>query len=116
MVNEEWIGVDPTTDPVLATYFLFHDADLASLRAALPTLSHCDLSSVYAETPAADPRRLPSTYLLPEDDRTLLPAWMERVALERLGVAPTLIPGGHNCYVASPERIADNMITGLLTR
>lgn len=28
--NPEWLGVDPTTDPVLATYFLFHDADLAT--------------------------------------------------------------------------------------
>jgi len=33
--NPEWIGQDPTADPVLAAYFLFHDTDLATLRWAL---------------------------------------------------------------------------------
>ena len=31
VMNPEWLGIDPTGDPVLATYFLFHDADLATL-------------------------------------------------------------------------------------
>lgn len=47
----EWAGVDPTADPVLATYFLFHDADLATLRQALPTVAPCDLSAVFNEVP-----------------------------------------------------------------
>lgn len=34
MFNPEWLGIDPTSDPVLATYFLFHDADLT--RCAKP--------------------------------------------------------------------------------
>jgi alpha-beta hydrolase superfamily lysophospholipase len=51
VMNPEWLGIDPTGDPVLATYFLFHDADLATLQEALPTVSACDLTAVYAETP-----------------------------------------------------------------
>lgn len=62
--NEEWIGVDPSNDPVLATYFLFHDADLATLRQALPTVTHCNLTAIYAETPLLDPAARPSIYLL----------------------------------------------------
>lgn len=102
----EWLGIDPTTDPVLATYFLFHDADLAALRAALPTVASCDLTALYGETPTQDPARLPSTYLLPADDRALTRAAMGHMARERPGVEPVVVPGGHNCYVAHPGEIA----------
>lgn len=98
--NQEWIGVDPS-DPVLATYFLFHDADLATLRQALPTVACCDLTAIYAETPSVDPAVRPSTYLLPRDDRVLTRAGMLRMAHERLGVDPVEVPGGHNTYVAT---------------
>jgi hypothetical protein len=47
----------------------------------MPTVARCDLADV-------DPTTLPSTYLLPRDDRTLLPGWLARVARERLGVEP----------------------------
>jgi hypothetical protein len=103
----EWAGVDPTTDPVLATYFLFHDADLATLRAALPTVARCDLSAVYGEPPTEDPARVPSTYLLPAHDRTLSRASMERFARERLGVEPVVIDGAHNCYFAHADKVAE---------
>jgi hypothetical protein len=107
VVNPDWLGVDPVAEPGLATYFLFHDAELAALRTALRTLAHCDLSAVYEEVPEDDPAALPSTYLLPVDDRTLRPAWMARVARERLGVEPVELPGGHNPYVGAPGRVAD---------
>lgn len=107
MFHNEWVGVDPTSDPVLATYFLFHDAGLANLQQALPTAVASDLSGVYAETPPIDPAARPSTYLLPLDDRALTRDWMYRIARERLHVDPVEIPGGHNNYVAHPEPVAD---------
>ncbi len=91
---------------MVASYFLFHDADLATLRAALDTVALCDLSALYAEVPDEDPARLPSTYLLPADDRTLTRAAMERMARDRLGVEPVVVAGGHNCYVAHPDTVA----------
>ncbi|TCP54240.1 alpha/beta hydrolase family protein [Tamaricihabitans halophyticus] len=109
MFHAEWLGVDPTSDPVLATYFLFHDADLATLRAALSTVAGCDLSTVYAEAPTIDPARLPSTYLLPTADRTLTKEWMARAAAERLGTAPIEVSGGHNFYFADPEGTAERL-------
>lgn len=107
MFTDEWVGIDPATDPVLATYFLFHDADLATLRNALPTVVHCDLSAVYAEIPPVDPGQRPSSYLLPTNDRTLTRAGMYRMAQERLHVDPVEVPGGHNSYVAHSEPIAN---------
>jgi pimeloyl-ACP methyl ester carboxylesterase len=113
VVNPEWLGVDPTQDPVLATYFLFHDADLATLREALSTVAICDLSAIYAETPVEDPARLPSTYVLPTGDRTLSVDWMARVARERLHVEPTEISGAHNFYAAQPDDVADLIVNAM---
>ncbi|GLZ50353.1 hypothetical protein Acsp06_65380 [Actinomycetospora sp. NBRC 106375] len=107
VLTPEWAGLDPTTDPVLATYFLFHDADLATLRAALSTVTACDLSTVYREVPVIDPAARPSTYLLPTGDRALRTQWMTHVARERLHVEPTPLEGGHNLYTARPEPVAD---------
>jgi pimeloyl-ACP methyl ester carboxylesterase len=106
VAHQEWLGVDPTRDPVLATYFLFHDANLAALRKALTTLKLCDLSAVYTEIPEHDPAAIPSTYLLPKDDRALTPAWMAKVARERLHTEPIEFPGSHNFYAAAPEETA----------
>lgn len=104
--NPEWIGIDPTTDSAMATYFLFHDADLAGLRHGLETLARTDLTTVFHETPPDDPARISSSYLLPTDDRTLRPAWMAATARERLGIEPVELAGGHNLYTASPQQVA----------
>lgn len=110
VVNLDWRGVDPTSDPALATHFLFHDADPAAVEEALPTVQIFDWDTVYAEIPVEDPARLPSTYLLPTGDRTLTPQWMARAARERLHIEPIEIPGGaHNFYVASPDVVADRI-------
>ncbi|QVQ54312.1 alpha/beta hydrolase [Spiractinospora alimapuensis] len=106
MFSPEWLGENPADDPVVAAYFLFHDADLATLRQALTTVALCDLSEIYAETPAEDPARLPSTYVLPTEDRALRPDWMTRAAHDRLGVEPVPVTGGHNFYTAAPDTTA----------
>lgn len=110
LFHREWLGVDPTTDPVLAAYFLFHDCDLATLRAALPTVARLDLASLYGEVPPVDPAARPSTYVLPVGDRCLTGDAMRRMARERLGVEPVEVPGGHNPYVAHPDGIADAIL------
>ncbi|MGO1517465.1 esterase/lipase family protein [Arthrobacter rhombi] len=105
--NTEWVGIDPTSDPVLAAYFLFHDANLATLKEALLTIAPCDLSAVYAETPPEDPARISSTYVLPTGDRTLSTTWMRRVARQRLRCEPIEIAAAaHNFYAARSEDVA----------
>lgn len=69
-------------------------------------MASCDLSALYGATPTEDPARLPSTYVLPADDRALTRVAMERMARERLVVEPVVVPGGHNCYVAHPGEVA----------
>lgn len=107
MFHPEWVGIDPSSYPVLATYFLFHDADLATLRQALPTVALCDLSAVYAQVPVIDPAVRRSAYLMPASDRTVTRDAMARMAGERLHGDPIEVPGGHNNYVAHPEPIAE---------
>lgn len=107
--NPEWVGIDPFSDRAMATYFLFHDADLAALRRGLDTLERTDLLGPFNETPPADPAHISSSYLLPTRDRTLRPTWMAHAARERLGVEPVELDGGHNLYTAFPQLVADTI-------
>ena len=101
MFNPEWFGVDPTADPVLATYFLFHDCDLTTLRWALGTLRQFSaLRNGYAEVPPRrDPSARPSTAVVPSKDRTLRPAYLAEVARARLGTDPVELNAGHCPHV-----------------
>jgi pimeloyl-ACP methyl ester carboxylesterase len=108
IMNAEWLGRNPVDDPVLAAYFLFHDCDLATLQWALTTLRLFAPQAAYHELPdSALWSSVPSTYILPSDDRTLLPKWMRQVARERLGVEPIEMPGGHCPHVSRPEQLTD---------
>jgi hypothetical protein len=82
--HDEWVGVDPTGDPVLATYFLFHDADLPD--SASDPAHRLGLRPVRGlrRDPQHRPAARPSTYLLPVADLALTHAWMSRVARDRL--------------------------------
>jgi pimeloyl-ACP methyl ester carboxylesterase len=108
VMNPEWLGKNPVEDPVLATYFLFHDCDLATLQWALTTLRLFAPRASYQEIPVpAAGSTPPSTFILPTADRTLRPEWMRQAARERLGVEPIEVPGGHCPHVSRPEHVAD---------
>ncbi|WP_447004835.1 alpha/beta fold hydrolase [Saccharothrix isguenensis] len=87
-----------------AAYFLFHDCDLADVRAGLQSLRLFYPASAYREVHELP--RLPSTYVLPRDDRTLRPSWMRRAARERLGVEAIEVDGGHCPQTSRPETLA----------
>jgi pimeloyl-ACP methyl ester carboxylesterase len=113
MFSGEWLSMSepPTADPLLATYFLFHDCDLVTLRWAMSTLRLFFPSAVYDEQP--DDRELlaPSTYLLPTGDRTLRPEWMRATARDRLGIEPVEIDAGHCPHVSQPEVVAQILVS-----
>lgn len=103
--NPEWLGRDPTADPLLAAHFLFHDCDLESLHWALTTLR------------LFNPRRLPlepvtlvpeieSTYIVATADRTLRPEWCRNAAANRLDAEVIDIDAGHCPHVAKAEVLA----------
>lgn len=105
MFNPEWVGQDPTTDPVLAAYFLFHDADLATLRWALGTLRRFVPARLYRE-PVATTDDIPSTYIVCTQDRTLRPDWSRREA-RRTKATLLEIDAGHCPHVSQPAQLAE---------
>lgn len=103
--NAEWLGKDPTSDPVLATYFLFHDCDLAILQRALTTLRLFAPQRLCAEPIALAPD-IPSTYVVASQDRTLRPDWCRREAVRRLGAELIEIDAGHCPHVSRADKLA----------
>jgi pimeloyl-ACP methyl ester carboxylesterase len=112
LAGGEWrlFGRQSTEDPVVAAYFGFHDCDLETVRWALTTMRLFYPAAVYAESPSARPD-VPSTFVLPRQDRTLRPEWMAKIAREGLGVEPIEVDGGHFPHVSRPETI-----TGIIER
>lgn len=103
--NVEWPGSDPTADPVLAAYFLFHDCDLATLRWGLTTLRRFSPPQLsQAVVPLAP--GIPSTYVVAANDRTLRPDWCRRQAQARLGADVLEIDAGHCPHVSRPDEVA----------
>lgn len=103
--NPEWPGSDPTADPVLAAYFLFHDCDLSTLRWALTTVRRFSPPRLAQEVvPLA--RAIPSTYVVASRDRTLRPEWCRRAAAVRLAARVVEVDGGHCPHVSRPAEVA----------
>lgn len=105
MFNPEWLGQDPTSDPVLAAYFLFHDTDLATLRWALGTLRRFAPARLYRD-PVATIDDIPSTCIVCSQDRTLRPDWSRREA-RRIGATLLEIDAGHCPHVSRPARLSE---------
>ncbi|RJQ75685.1 alpha/beta hydrolase [Pseudonocardiaceae bacterium YIM PH 21723] len=116
IAGDEWraFGRQIAEDPLVAAYFAFHDCDLPTLRWAVTTMRLFYPEAVYAEAPPPRPG-LPSTFVLPREDRTLRPEWMRQVARERLGVTPIEVDGGHFPHVSRPDQLAE-ILSGLLPR
>lgn len=108
MFNDEWLTLrePPTTDLLAATYFLFHDCTFDSLRWAVSTLRLFYPDTAYREGPSVAPS-VPSTFVLPTQDRTLRPEWMRSVARRQLQIEPVEIDAGHCPHVSRPESLAE---------
>lgn len=101
-----WVGKDPITDDAAAREFLYHDCDEATLQWALTTRRSFYPSTVYEEVLDLA-SRIPSTYIVATQDRTIRPAWQRRLARERLGLEPVEIAAGHCPNVSRPEQLAN---------
>ena len=49
---------------------------------------------------------VPTRFLLCRDDRFFPAAWLARIVRDRLGLEPTVIPGGHCSYLSQPLALA----------
>jgi pimeloyl-ACP methyl ester carboxylesterase len=103
--NADWIGVDPTTDHDAARRFLFHDCSPGVAEWALTTLRLFVPASAYSEQVLLAPT-IPAMSVVPESDRTLRTEWMITASRERLGVEPSIVPGGHCPHLSRPREVA----------
>lgn len=104
-----WIGQDPVSDDAAAQQFLYHDADAEALGWALTTRREFFPEGVYDERIGLNPR-IPSIYVGATEDRTILPAWQEQMARERLGVEPIMMNSGHCPNVSRPRELSELLI------
>jgi Alpha/beta hydrolase family len=105
IVNADWIGVDPTTDHDAARRLLFHDCSPESADWAVTTLRAFVPASVYSEQVLLAPS-IPAMCVVPDSDRTLRTDWTIAASRERLGIEPTVVPGGHCPHVSRPRDLA----------
>lgn len=89
---------------MLATYCLFHDCDLATLRWALSTLRLFYPERAYREPVAPE---IASRYVVCSQDRTVKPDWSRREAVRRLTADVVEIDAGHCPHVSRPDELAD---------
>jgi pimeloyl-ACP methyl ester carboxylesterase len=104
--DPDWIGQDPTVDDDAAIQFVYHDCDAETQAWALTTRRPFFPEAAYNEAIALEPA-IPSTYILALEDRTIRPEWQRKMALERLGVEPIQLPGGHCPNVSRPTHLAE---------
>jgi hypothetical protein len=108
MFNQDWVGVNPVSDPQLALRFLFHDCDQQSQQWALGTLRLFNPGpAVYQHTPVPLTAAISRACIVPSADRTLRPEWMRQAARQRLGIEPIEIGAGHCPHVSQPAMLAD---------
>lgn len=104
----------PTTDAVDPTEDFLHDLPDDLLAEAMDRGAP-DQSA----RPFADPFPLerwpdvPTLVLAGADDRFFPVGFQRRVADDRLGVAPVVVPGGHLLALSHPEALADHLEAGL---
>lgn len=110
--NADWIGVDPTRDHDAARRFLFHDCSPGVADWALTTLRLFLPASVYTEQVPLAPA-IPAMSVVPDSDRTVRTEWMIATSQERLGIEPSIVPGGHCPHVSRPREIATILASAL---
>jgi len=104
-----WIGKDPISDDAAAEHFLYHDCDDEARDWAFTTRREFYPECVYNELIALD-GDIPSVYIAATDDRTILPAWQQTMARDRLSVEPIMIESGHCPNVSRPLELSRLLI------
>jgi hypothetical protein len=107
MLHADWIGEDPTKDDQVALHFLFHDCSPEIARWALTTLSLMYPRQAATEVcPLISWPKVPSSYVVCAEDRTIRPEWSRRAAHDRLGADLIELPGGPCPHVSWPAALA----------
>ncbi len=92
--------------PTTATELFFHDASPDVAAWASSRLRPQCYQVIGEPSPLEAWPAVPSSYIVCRDDRAMNPEWGRRAAIERLGVAPIEIDGGHSPFLTRPEELA----------
>ena len=94
----------------IARETMYADCEEADAAAAFERLRP-QASRLYGQACALDALPdVPAAYVVAAEDRIIDPAWSRRAAVERLGVEPVELPGGHSPYLARPAALADVLV------
>jgi pimeloyl-ACP methyl ester carboxylesterase len=89
-----------------ARRLIYHDCPPGTADAAIARLRF--QRSMWTEVADFDEwPKVQTMSIVCADDRLVNPIWSTRVARERLGVEPLVLPGGHSPFVARPAALAD---------
>jgi pimeloyl-ACP methyl ester carboxylesterase len=100
--------VIPTGEDEIATFY--HDVPPALAAEALRrTRDHPSTTAGREPWPLERWPDVPTRFLLCRDDRFFPPAFLRRVAHERLGITPDEIDGGHCVALSRPVELADRL-------
>lgn len=95
---------------VMAEFFHDVPADLVAEAMSRPEPEQAD-GIMGCETPF-DAWPAPVTVISGRDDRFFPPDFQQRIARERLGVEPTIVPGGHLMGLSRPAEVTDALLSG----
>jgi pimeloyl-ACP methyl ester carboxylesterase len=91
---------------------LYHDCSPETADAAIGRLRF--QRSMWTEVAEFDAwPDVETVSIIGADDRVVNPHWSTRIARERLGVEPIVLPGGHSPFLARPAALADVLMADL---
>jgi pimeloyl-ACP methyl ester carboxylesterase len=95
-----------------ARRLLYHDCPPETADAAIPRLRF--QRSMWTEVADFDAwPDVETMSIVCSEDRVVNPTWSARVARDRLGVDPLVLPGGHSPFLSRPEALADLLTADL---
>jgi pimeloyl-ACP methyl ester carboxylesterase len=100
--------VDASSDDDMTTFYHDVPPELAA-EAMRRERDHPSAASMREPWPLSSWPHVPTRVLIGRDDRFFPPAFMRRVSLERLGIVPDEIDGGHCLMLSRPNDLAERL-------
>lgn len=89
----------------------YHDCSRADGEWAFEHLRPQSWALAGLAFPDSDLKRWPSTYIVCNQDKTVIPDWSRRSAPDALGVEPLEIDGSHSPFLSRPAELAEMLVS-----
>jgi pimeloyl-ACP methyl ester carboxylesterase len=101
---QEWADLDIARD------VFYFDCDEQIATAALHRLRPQSVNPALIPFTLTEHPRVPTTYVVCDDDRMLRPEWSRHAVRERLNATLVEMPGGHSPMLSQPNVLADLLL------